>query len=59
MQVVVATASLELGIDVGHIDLVCQWERPGIATLLQRIGRAGTCSAWFPKAGCSPSLATS
>ncbi len=39
---VVSTASLELGIDMGHIDLVCQVESPGnIARGLQRVGRAG------------------
>jgi ATP-dependent Lhr-like helicase len=42
LKAVVATASLELGIDIGHIDLVCQLGTPrSIATFLQRVGRAG------------------
>jgi ATP-dependent Lhr-like helicase len=42
MQAIVATASLELGIDVGSVDLVCQIGSPrAIATFLQRIGRSG------------------
>lgn len=42
LKAVVATASLELGIDMGAVDLVCQVESPGgIARGLQRVGRAG------------------
>ncbi|MBN1347914.1 DEAD/DEAH box helicase [candidate division KSB1 bacterium] len=42
LPVLVATATLELGIDMGAIDLVCQVESPGtVSTGLQRVGRAG------------------
>ncbi len=41
LKAVVATASLELGIDVGPVDLVCQIGSPrAISTFLQRVGRA-------------------
>jgi ATP-dependent Lhr-like helicase len=42
LRAVVATASLELGIDVGAVELVCQMGSPGaLGTGLQRVGRAG------------------
>ena len=42
LRAVVATASLELGIDIGTIDLVCQIGSPRrIGTFLQRVGRSG------------------
>ena len=42
LKALVATASLELGIDIGSIDLVCQIGSPrSIATFVQRIGRSG------------------
>lgn len=50
LKAVVATASLELGIDVGYIDLVVQIGSPrSIATFLQRIGRAGHSLHAIPK----------
>lgn len=50
LKAVVATASLELGIDVGYIDLVIQMGSPrSIATFLQRIGRSGHALGLTPK----------
>ena len=51
----VATASLELGIDIGHVDLVCQIGSPHrIATLLQRVGRSGHTVSGTPKGRLFP-----
>ncbi len=50
LKAVVATSSLELGIDVGYIDLVLQIGSPrAIAAFLQRIGRSGHALGLIPK----------
>jgi len=50
LKAVVATASLELGLDIGYIDLVIQIGSPrSIATFLQRIGRSGHSLGLTPK----------
>jgi ATP-dependent Lhr-like helicase len=55
IRALVATASLELGIDIGHVDLVCQLGSPHrIATLLQRVGRAGHTIHGTPKGRLFP-----
>ncbi|HYS04926.1 MAG TPA: DEAD/DEAH box helicase [Candidatus Dormibacteraeota bacterium] len=55
LRALVATASLELGIDIGSIDLVCQiGSTRSIATLLQRAGRSGHSVGGFPKGRLFP-----
>ncbi len=55
LTALVATASLELGIDIGDIDLVCQIGSPrAIATLLQRVGRSGHAVDGTPKGRLFP-----
>jgi ATP-dependent helicase Lhr and Lhr-like helicase len=55
LRALVATASLELGIDIGHVDLVCQIGSPHrIATLLQRVGRSGHTISGTPKGRLFP-----
>jgi ATP-dependent Lhr-like helicase len=55
LKLVVATASLELGIDVGAVDLVCLVGSPrSIATGLQRIGRSGHALLATPKGRLFP-----
>ncbi len=55
LRVLVATASLELGIDIGDVELVCQLGSPrSIATFLQRVGRAGHAVDGTPKGRLFP-----
>lgn len=55
LRALVATASLELGIDIGAIDLVCLMSSPrSIAAALQRIGRAGHWRGAIPKGRIFP-----
>ncbi|KQP13533.1 ATP-dependent DNA helicase [Pseudorhodoferax sp. Leaf267] len=55
LKLLVATASLELGLDIGDVDLVCQLGSPrAIATFLQRAGRSGHAVGGVPKARLFP-----
>ena len=55
LRVLVATASLELGIDIGPVELVCQLGSPrSIATLIQRVGRSGHSRGALPKGRLYP-----
>ena len=55
LKVLVATASLELGIDIGDVDLVCQIGSPrSIASFLQRVGRSGHAVGGTPKGRLFP-----
>ncbi|MGC4008223.1 MAG: DEAD/DEAH box helicase [Pseudomonas sp.] len=55
LKVLVATASLELGIDIGDVDLVCQIGSPrSIAAFLQRVGRSGHSVGGTPKGRLFP-----
>jgi ATP-dependent Lhr-like helicase len=55
LKALVATASLELGIDIGEVDLVCQLGSPrSIASFLQRVGRSGHAVEGVPKGRLFP-----
>jgi ATP-dependent Lhr-like helicase len=56
LKVMVATASLELGIDIGDVELVCQLGTPrSISVFLQRVGRANHSVSGIPKGRIFPS----
>src|SRR6476646_2096881 len=55
LSALVATASLELGIDIGYVNLVCQLgSTRSIASFLQRVGRSNHTVAGFPKGRIFP-----
>jgi len=55
LKALVATASLELGIDIGPVELVCQIGSPrGLSTFLQRVGRSGHQRGAIPKGRVYP-----
>jgi len=55
LKAIVATASLELGIDIGDVDLVCQLGSPrAITAFLQRVGRSGHGIGRVPKGRLLP-----
>ena len=55
LKALIATASMELGIDIGTVDLVCQMGSPrSIANFLQRVGRSGHSVQGTPKGRLFP-----
>ena len=55
LKALISTASLELGIDIGDVDLVCQLGSPrSISAFLQRVGRSGHAVGGLPKGRLFP-----